>query len=99
MNGDILAKDGIRSDQSLGKVRHASPVPADPRSLSDIDRSTAVNDPQTVCVVLGPEKSSMYSSEYAPSISLACGLAAGHASFTSFTKAMPDRLLAQESGP
>jgi len=35
-----------------------------PRNLSDIDCSTAANDPQTICVVLGPKKSSMYSSEY-----------------------------------
>jgi len=34
------------------------------RSLSDIDRSTAANDPRPYCVVLGPKKSSMYSSEY-----------------------------------
>jgi len=46
-----------------------------PRSLSDIDCSTAANDPQTICVVLGPKKSSMYSSEYTSGFS---GPAASH---------------------
>jgi len=39
-------------------VRHSS------RSLSDIARSTAANDPAAICIVLDPKKSSMYSSEY-----------------------------------
>ena len=38
------------------------------RSLSDIDRSTAERS-ATICVVLGPKKSSTYSSEYASGFS------------------------------
>ena len=38
------------------------------RSLSDIGRSTMANDP-TICVVLGPKKSSPYCSEYASGFS------------------------------
>ena len=63
-----------------------------PRNLSVIDCSTAANDPQTICVVLGPKKSSMYSSEYSSGFS---GPAVSHLPhlLRLVAKAMSNRLL------